>query len=288
MANFCDKLYSLVDESQFPNIAWCDDGKSFKVSNSREFASIVLPQVFKHNNFISFVRQLNLYGFRKLNRSYHRQSERQQREDKPCIFTHPCFQKGTRSQISSMKRNAKNGSSTSTIPKPSTRKKKVVYESDNGSLSDSYSPPNGYSSPSEASLPPQTDSTSVYNNIHQILDTVTTAEILKLTQNQQRIQQSILNLQSKFQDNLQQMKLLSGKFNSCLSNLGAFCETKDAAASLSSMSQSSGMVFSQLAKTALDTASPAHVCLGIAVVEDCFRPSLGNRVSDLLNPQKMR
>nr|UYR21861.1 HSFA1d.1 [Haematococcus lacustris] len=64
---FLLKTYDLVDDSGTDNIVnWGADGSSFIVWKPPEFARDLLPKHFKHNNFSSFVRQLNTYGFRKV------------------------------------------------------------------------------------------------------------------------------------------------------------------------------------------------------------------------------
>ncbi|KAG0305370.1 stress-responsive transcription factor hsf1 [Dissophora globulifera] len=67
VAAFLTKLYNMVsDEGSNDLIKWSDDGHSFLVLRHVEFAKEVLPKFFKHNNFSSFVRQLNMYGFHKV------------------------------------------------------------------------------------------------------------------------------------------------------------------------------------------------------------------------------
>ncbi|XP_074581463.1 heat stress transcription factor B-2b-like [Curcuma longa] len=64
---FLTKTYQLVDEPSIDDvISWNKDGTTFIVWRPAEFAGEVLPKYFKHNNFSSFVRQLNTYGFRKI------------------------------------------------------------------------------------------------------------------------------------------------------------------------------------------------------------------------------
>ncbi|KAG2231607.1 hypothetical protein INT48_006693, partial [Thamnidium elegans] len=58
---------SMVDDHTTDElIRWSDDGLSFIVVRHEEFAKKVLPRFFKHSNFSSFVRQLNMYGFHKV------------------------------------------------------------------------------------------------------------------------------------------------------------------------------------------------------------------------------
>lgn len=66
-APFLLKTYELVDDrSTDAIVSWNINGCSFVVWNQTEFSKELLPMYFKHNNFSSFVRQLNTYGFRKI------------------------------------------------------------------------------------------------------------------------------------------------------------------------------------------------------------------------------
>ncbi|KAF7813264.1 heat stress transcription factor B-2a-like [Senna tora] len=64
---FLTKTFQLVDDHTIDDvISWNEDGSTFIVWNPTVFARDLLPKYFKHNNFSSFVRQLNTYGFRKV------------------------------------------------------------------------------------------------------------------------------------------------------------------------------------------------------------------------------
>ncbi|KAI3678884.1 hypothetical protein L6452_38188 [Arctium lappa] len=64
---FLNKVYEMVDDSNFDHIlSWSRGGQSFVVWDPLGLSSNLLPRYFKHNNFSSFIKQLNTYGFRKI------------------------------------------------------------------------------------------------------------------------------------------------------------------------------------------------------------------------------
>ncbi|EEH38737.2 heat shock transcription factor [Paracoccidioides lutzii Pb01] len=93
---FVQKLSSFLDESKNTDlIRWSDDGNSFIVLDEDEFAKTLIPELFKHNNYASFVRQLNMYGFHKkvgLSDNSMRASERKNKS--PSEYSNPYFKRG--------------------------------------------------------------------------------------------------------------------------------------------------------------------------------------------------
>jgi heat shock transcription factor len=65
-APFLTKTYFLVNDPSTDDIvSWGEDNTTFVVWRPPEFARDLLPNYFKHNNFSSFVRQLNTYVRRR-------------------------------------------------------------------------------------------------------------------------------------------------------------------------------------------------------------------------------
>ncbi|KAL6720282.1 Heat shock transcription factor [Lecanora helva] len=94
---FVQKLSSFLNEDTRNTnlIRWSDSGDSFIVVDEDEFARTLIPELFKHNNYASFVRQLNMYGFHKkvgLSDNSLRASERKNKN--PSEYSNPYFKRG--------------------------------------------------------------------------------------------------------------------------------------------------------------------------------------------------
>ncbi len=63
---FLFKLYDILNDNESNDIInWSSDDKSIIITNVNMLCNKVLPKYYKHTNYSSFVRQLNIYGFNK-------------------------------------------------------------------------------------------------------------------------------------------------------------------------------------------------------------------------------
>ncbi|CAD8194636.1 unnamed protein product [Paramecium pentaurelia] len=91
---FLLKTYEIIDNPNNQDvISWNEEGNAFIVKKVNEFSDVILPKSFKHSNFASFVRQLNMYDFHK---TRHDNNENE--------FKHKSFQRGKKHLLSQIKR----------------------------------------------------------------------------------------------------------------------------------------------------------------------------------------
>ncbi|XP_025027995.1 heat shock factor protein 3-like [Python bivittatus] len=79
-----------------------ENGQNFCILDEQRFAKELLPKYFKHNNLSSFIRQLNIYGFRKV---IALENGMITSDKNPAIeFQHPFFKRGKADLLANIKR----------------------------------------------------------------------------------------------------------------------------------------------------------------------------------------
>ena len=105
-SRFLLQLYQILEEDKYKDIIhWGDNGKYFLIENVHDFTEKILPKYYNHNNYSSFVRQLNMYDFHKKKTNSDTQS-----------FQHNKFIKGQKELINTIKRKRRKENITSLIP----------------------------------------------------------------------------------------------------------------------------------------------------------------------------
>lgn len=119
-SDFVKKLYKMLEDPNFQSVvSWGPQGDCFVVKDMNEFTKSILPRMFKHSNFASFVRQLNKYDFHKV-----KNTDDCQFGEHSWTFRHPDFHADRRDALENIKRKVpaqrKNTASTSlsSLPYP--------------------------------------------------------------------------------------------------------------------------------------------------------------------------
>ncbi|XP_075557420.1 uncharacterized protein LOC142589719 isoform X4 [Dermacentor variabilis] len=130
---FLVKLWKLVEDEKCNDlISWSSTGQSFIIHNQTQFAKELLPLYFKHNNMASLIRQLNMYGFRKVaNIDQGLRSDREGIE-----FFHNFFIRGQECLLEFIKRKVPSSRAGAVVPDDGRARNEVFKEllSDVGSI----------------------------------------------------------------------------------------------------------------------------------------------------------
>ncbi|XP_041004102.1 heat stress transcription factor A-7a-like [Juglans microcarpa x Juglans regia] len=92
---FLKKIFEMVEDPDTDRVvSWSETRDSFTVWDEHVFAQDLLPRYFKHRNFSSFIRQLNTYGFKKIDADNWK-------------FANEGFQRGKKHLLKSIKRRSR-------------------------------------------------------------------------------------------------------------------------------------------------------------------------------------
>jgi len=114
-APFVSKIRLMID-SEVEFVAWGRGGTSLWVQDKERFERHILPKYFHHSNISTFVRQLNNYGFRKVDK-----------DASKFQFEHPCFLKDKPELLLGVK-NSRKRRAPKTVEASDQLKKRQIAE----------------------------------------------------------------------------------------------------------------------------------------------------------------
>ncbi|OMJ85134.1 hypothetical protein SteCoe_13600 [Stentor coeruleus] len=180
---FILRAYEMVNNPKFSDvISWTEAGYSFAISDIAQFTAKALPAYFKHKNFSSFVRQLNMYDFHK---------ERDTGDAQ--IYAHSSFIRGHPEKLNEVHRKTTD-SLTENVPSSDLEKKYLLMNSRQKSLQEKV-----------ISLERSYKDVSNYN---QLLMT----QLIQCMDREQKVEQLLMGF-------IQQVKEIPSSLESCYLNV---------------------------------------------------------------------
>mmetsp|Transcript_12780 Transcript_12780/g.17165 ORF Transcript_12780/g.17165 Transcript_12780/m.17165 type:complete len:415 (-) Transcript_12780:387-1631(-) len=105
VAGFVRTLFNLLKMCDEEIIQWTDDGEAVTINDPTRFACEICPKFFRHRNFNSFTRILNMYQFHKIPNN--------EKNVKKVKFIHPCFKRNHEELLHRIQRKGANKISSS-------------------------------------------------------------------------------------------------------------------------------------------------------------------------------
>ncbi|QRV87388.1 HSF-type DNA-binding domain protein [Ceratobasidium sp. AG-Ba] len=165
-SDFVKKLYKMLEDPQFGHVVtWGPQGDCFVVKDVTEFTKSILPRMFKHSNFASFVRQLNKYDFHKL-KNAEAEAGGMGYGDQSWTFKHPDFRADDRDALENIKRKVPAARKSKGGPAPTPS---APPAQSNGTKTEAASPaPEVAASPSGSGGEPSRESDTIRMLVAQV------------------------------------------------------------------------------------------------------------------------
>jgi len=111
---FLQKTHSMITTCDLNIAEWTPNGAMFVVKDPKRFANDIIPKYFDHKKFASFARQLNFYGFRKVQAKPVRNSDIDESTMNHVTFCNENFKRDSPELLVKIQRSTK-GPSTPTV-----------------------------------------------------------------------------------------------------------------------------------------------------------------------------